>query len=138
MTTKYFILVLLVVVIVACGESNTRETGSTSDKAEMYEASELSAMMREMVSWSKEAKQSLAEGDSISVPEKFYSLGEQEATRGEHDEEAFKTMVPLYTAALEGIERGDSQQFYYDASIQACKSCHAVYCSGPLSVIEQL
>ena len=96
----------------------------------MYEASELSAMMREMVIWSKETKATLAAGDTIeSVPQSFYDLATQTATRGEHDEAAFKGMVPLYT---------DSQQYYYDASIQACKSCHGVYCGGPLDVIGQL
>ena len=131
---KYFVFTFLALTALACGQNN-----SSSDKADMYEASELSAMMREMVTWSKEVKKTLDAGDSIaSVPQEFYELASQEATRGEHDEAAFQAMVPLYTSALKGIERGDSQQYFYDASIQACKSCHGVYCSGPLDVIKQL
>jgi hypothetical protein len=130
---KYILLVLITTTIFACSQTNK------SEKADMYEASELSAMMREMVVWSKEAKATLAAGDTIeSVPQSFYDLATQTATRGEHDEAAFKGMVPLYTDALKGIERRDSQQYYYDASIQACKSCHGVYCGGPLDVIGQL
>ena len=105
----------------------------------MYEASELSAMMREMVVWSKSAKATLAAGDTIQeVPQSFYDLAKQTATRGEHDEAAFQAISPAYTDALKGIERRDSQQYFYDASIQACKSCHGIYCSGPLDVIQQL
>ena len=130
---KYLIALTIAITAIACGQSNSNE------KADMYEASELSAMMREMVVWSKEAKATLAAGDTIeSIPQSFYDLAKQTATRGEHDEAAYKGMVPLYTDALRGIERRDSQQYFYDASIQACKSCHAVYCGGPLDVIKQL
>ena len=105
----------------------------------MYEASELSSMMREMVVWSKASKAILAKGDTIeSVPQSFYDLAKQHATRDEHEEAAFQSMVPAYTDALQGIERRDSQQYYYNASIQACKNCHGVYCGGPLAVINQL
>ena len=130
---KYIVFACIALSIFACSQKNS------SEKADMYEASELSAMMREMVVWSKSAKATLAAGDTIeNVPPSFYDLATQTATRGEHDEAAFLGMVPLYTDALKGIERRDSQQYYYDASIQACKSCHGVYCGGPLDVIGQL
>lgn len=131
---KYSIILVLATVVVACGQTN-----NTSQKADMYEASALSAMMREMVTFSKKAKATLAAGDTIyDVPNHFYDLAIQTATREEHTEGAFLAMVPAYTEALRGLERRDSQQYYYDASIQACKSCHAVYCGGPLDVINQL
>ena len=105
----------------------------------MYHPSELSQMMRDMVSWSKETKRLLSKGEIIDgVPQTFYDLADQKATRDEHMEAAFQGMVPEYLEALKGIDRKDSQQYYYDASIQACKTCHSVYCGGPLSVIDQL
>lgn len=121
--------------IFACSQNSDK----ASDKADMYEASELSAMMREMVTFSKKAKATLAAGDIImEVPQTFYDLSKQHGTRDEHLESAYQSMAPTYTDALHGIERKDSQQYYYDASIQACKSCHGVYCGGPLAVINQL
>jgi|TARA_B110000908_G_scaffold170342_1_gene229646 hypothetical protein len=130
---KYILFILIAITAISCGQSNNTDT------ADMYEASELSAMMREMVTWSKEAKATLAAGDTIThVPQSFYDLATQTATRGEHDEAAFLGMVPAYTNALKGVERRDSQQYFYDASIQACRTCHAVYCGGPLDVINQL
>jgi hypothetical protein len=130
---KYILFACIAISIFACSQN------SSSEKADMYEASELSTMMRDMVVWSKAAKATLAAGDTIeNVPQSFYELATQTATRGEHDEAAYKGMVPLYTRALQGIERRDSQQYFYTASIQACKSCHGVYCGGPLDVIGQL
>ena len=130
---KYIVFAFIALSIFACSQTNS------SEKADMYEASELSAMMREMVVWSRSAKATLAAGDTIQeIPQSFYDLAKQTATRGEHDEAAFQAMSPAYTDALKGIERRDSQQYFYDASIQACKSCHGIYCSGPLDVIQQL
>jgi hypothetical protein len=105
----------------------------------MYEPSELSVTMRKMVEFSKRAKATLAAGDSItSVPQEIYDLAQRHGTRDEHTEDAFQQMVPAYTNALKGIERGDSQMYYYDASIQACKNCHGTYCGGPMAIINQL
>ena len=132
---KYIIAIVLATLVVACAQNNNTST----EKADMYEASELSAMMREMVEFSKAAKQTLAKGDTIQeVPASFYDLAKQHGTRDEHLENSFQSLAPAYTDALRGIERKDSQQYYYDASIQACKNCHGVYCGGPLAIINQL
>lgn len=131
---KYIIIGVLALVIWSCGQNKL-----TEEQADMYEASELSLMMREMVQFSKSAKQKLSKGEPIdTVPAHFYDLAKQEGTRDEHKEKAFQNMVPMYLKALEGIERKDSQRYYYDQSIQACKSCHGVYCGGPLEIINQL
>ena len=134
MKLKSTIIILIVAGIIACSKQN-----QSSEAADMYHPSELSQMMRDMVSWSKETKRLLSKGEIIDdVPQSFYDLANQKATRDEHKEAAFQGMAPEYLEALKGIDRKDSQQYYYDASIQACKTCHSVYCGGPLSVIDQL
>ena len=134
MKLKLTTIILIVSGIVACSKQN-----QSSEAADMYHPSELSQMMRDMVSWSKETKRLLSKGEIIDdVPQSFYDLANQKATRDEHKEAAFQGMVPEYLEALKGIDRKDSQQYYYDASIQACKTCHSIYCGGPLSVIDQL
>ena len=124
---KFWITILISAFILACGNS-----------PEMYEASNLSEMMRDMVNFSKEAKDSLKSDYKISVPSQFYDLASQEATRDEHKDELFQSMSKSYINALKGIERGDSQVYYYNQSIAACKSCHNSYCGGPLVVIDKL
>jgi len=134
MNLKLSIILILVLGIFACTKQN-----QNTETADMYHPSELSQIMRDMVLWSKETKNLLFKGEVIDdVPQNFYDLANQKATRDEHLEAAFQRMVPSYTNALKGIDRKDSQQYYYDASIRACKNCHTVYCEGPLSVINQL
>jgi len=134
MKLKLTIIIVIVAGIVACSRQN-----QSSEAADMYHPSELSQMMRDMVSWSKETKRLLSKGEVIDdVPKQFYELATQKGTRNEHKDAAFQVMVTEYLNALLRIDHKDSQQYYYDASIQACKTCHAVYCGGPLSVINQL
>ena len=134
MKLKLIIFSLIAVSIFACSQKDSGDS-----KAEMYEASELAAMMRDMVEFSKDAKAKLANGESIdSVPTHFWNIKTAVGTRDEHLETPFQTMTEPYLKALEGIQRGDSQQYYYDASIAACKSCHGIYCGGPMSIINQL
>jgi hypothetical protein len=135
MKLKLLIFSVIVFGVIACSQ---KDAGSGAE-ADMYEASELAALMRDMVEFSKDAKAKLASGETIdSIPAHFWDLKTAEATRDEHLETPFQTMTEPYLKALEGIQRGDSQQYYYNASIQACKSCHGVYCGGPMSIINQL
>ncbi len=133
--SKYLSIVLLLTVVVytACKQPQKEE------KAEMYEASELSATMRVMVDFSKAAKQSIAKGQSIdSIPSVIWDMATAHGTRDEHLESDFQSLTKPYLEALKGIERGDSQSYYYYKSIDACKSCHSVYCGGPMAIINQL
>lgn len=128
--------VLIFVLAIAALSCNKKQSSSN---AEMYEASELAATMRQMVEFSKYAKASLAEGKSIdSIPSAFWNLPKMQGTRNEQKENDFQQLVIPYLEALKGIERGDSQAHFYKQSIQACKSCHSVYCGGPMAIIKQL
>ncbi len=125
---KYLIVFLIAVSAFAC-----------SQNADMYDPSELSILMRDMENFSKEAKTKLENGETIdSIPASFWDLKHKEATRDEHKEDVFQSLTNPYLSALKGIERGDSQLYYYNASIDACRSCHNSYCGGPLVVINQL
>jgi hypothetical protein len=133
MKLKYIVFAIISISIIACSQNNKNE------KADMYEASELAQLMRDMVTFSEGAKAKLAAGEKIdSIPSQIWGLKEAHATRDEHLEPTFQSLTNPYLEALKGIERGDSQQYYYTQSIQACKSCHGVYCGGPLNKINQL
>lgn len=125
---RWVIAALLLSGVVAC-----------TQRADMYDSSELSTLMREMEQFSKDSREKLLKGERIgSIPEDIWNLQNKEATRGEHKEETFQALTKPYLQALKGIERGDSQVYWYNASINACRSCHNNYCGGPLVVINQL
>ena len=133
MRITYLFGIVALLIIGGCSKPAKQE------KAEMYEASELSATMRVMVDFSKAAKQSIANGEAIdSIPSVIWDMATAHGTRDEHLESDFQALSKPYLEALKGIERGDSQSYYYYKSIDACKSCHSVYCGGPMAIINQL
>ncbi|MFY0643264.1 MAG: hypothetical protein JXR19_02240 [Bacteroidia bacterium] len=123
---------LIILGVWACSKGNSKED------AEMYDPSPLSMAMRSMESFSEQAKYKLLHDEKIEVPSEFFEFYTKEATRDEHKEAKFQSLAVPYVNALKGIERGDSQMYFYQASIQACKACHSQYCAGPLAAINQL
>ena len=127
---KVYIILALSALIYACGQNND---------ADMYEASEMAELMREMVDFSKETRQKLMDGDSaITVPAAFYEMKAMQATRDEQKDQEFQAMADVYLQTLKGLESGQATAEYYQASIKACQTCHSTYCGGPLEIINQL
>jgi hypothetical protein len=125
---KYIITALLAITIFSC-----------SQNAEMYDPSELSVVMRDMEDFSKDARKKLLNGEKIdSIPSQIWDIRHKVSSKGQHEEETYQSLTYPYLAALQGIERGDSQMYFYNASIDACRTCHNSYCGGPLVVINQL
>jgi hypothetical protein len=111
----------------------------TEQEPELHDPSEMSLLMRKMVEYSKQAKQNLANGKALdSIPSRFYDLLTLKASRNEQKEVPFQNMAIYYLAQLRGLERADSQEYFYRESINACKSCHSTYCNGPMLIIEKL
>jgi hypothetical protein len=100
--------------------------------------SELSALMRVCVDDLIAAKQALASGQ---VPRPMRpthrrmrcSWHSKEDTRNE----TFDGLARSYLDAVEGFDRGPSQE-QYNAVVQGCVTCHSVFCGGPLDLIEDL
>ena len=127
---KFLILAILSTSIFACSQKD--------NKADMYEPSPMSQLMRRMVVFSKRSQTKISRGDTIRVPKVLYELPIRKGTRDEHKDSAYQQMARIYMDKLKGIERGDSQAYYYQESINACKSCHSTYCGGPMKVINKL
>jgi len=132
---KALIFLSLAVSVVACKQSQE----SKNETADMYEASELSQTMRDMVEYSKLVREQIRNDEQVSpVPEHIWNLKKAEGTRDEHLEDVFQALADPYLEALKGLETSDSNAYYYSKSIAACKACHSSYCGGPLQVINQL
>ena len=138
MAKKILVIVILIAPIVF-GIIGCKKPVKQDEQADMYQASELSLVMRTMVDYSKACKAALEAGESLpKAPDQIWTLQQATATRGENNEDAFQSMTSPYLEAVRGIERGDSQAYYYARSIDACVACHSTYCGGPMSIIQKL
>lgn len=131
---------------VGCQQNNAPSESDNSEKAEekeMYEASELAALMREMY------EQNLAIGEEInagnlpeSFPEDFKTIHTAIATPGmKHDTAYFNLMAEQYLRNMEKITEAETKQeakIAYNEMVLTCASCHQVYCQGPLPKIRRM
>jgi cytochrome c556 len=129
---------------------NQNATTSADKKAEdknleMYEESELAALMRQMYDTNLELKKKLENGEMpASFPEDFYTLHDAVATKGmisEKNRSTFEALADQYKDDLKEIENAATPaqaKIAYNEMVMTCASCHQIYCQGPLPKIKRL
>ena len=110
----------------------------TNKGPDMYEASPLAQLMRDMVEFNKSARLDALEGRTIDIPDAFYSIREKQATRDEQKDDAFQSMAALFLARMKDVDGNAEPAEAYHRMINACIHCHNTYCGGPLEIINQL
>lgn len=134
---------------VACNSNTETQEVTTESKAEepkeleMYETSELAALMRKMYEDNLELKKDIMEGKiPESFPEDFYTIHTAIATKGMvSDTNTFNAMANTYLANMKKIteaETPEKAKIAYNEMIMTCASCHQIYCQGPLPKIRKM
>lgn len=135
----------------ACSPSGDEATGSAEEnlpakeeakELDMYEASELALLMREMYASNLALRDSLLQGVlPPSFPEDFRRIHSAEATDPAELDETFKALATQYLAAMDSIvsaQEPAQAQRHYNALVETCASCHQIYCQGPLAKIRRM
>lgn len=145
MSRKYIVTGCLALAsfFIGCQSQGTAETESTEEKElEMYEASELANLMREMYEDNLEIRKKIIDGElPESFPEDFYTIHTAKATEPEKLNETFKALANEYIENMEQItaaqNRADAIKAY-NGMVSTCASCHQIYCQGPLPKIRKM
>ncbi len=125
-------------------DSSTGEVDQQeASEPEMYEASELASLMRQMYEDNLEIGKEIEAGNiPKSFPEDFRNIHSAVATPGmKHDTAFFNAMAEQYIHNMELITRAETKQeakIAYNEMILTCASCHQVYCQGPLAKIRRM
>ncbi|CAE7369959.1 unnamed protein product, partial [Symbiodinium sp. CCMP2456] len=121
--------------------TNASAEGSQDKELEMYEASELASLMRQMYEGNLDLKKQIAEGKvPESFPEEWKKIHTAEATNPEELNETFDALAKQYIANMESIAEAKSTaeaKIAYNAMVGTCASCHQIYCTGPLAKIKK-
>lgn len=122
--------------------TNASAEGSQDKELEMYEASELASLMRQMYEGNLDLKKQIAEGKvPESFPEEWKKIHTAEATNPEELNETFDALAKQYIANMESIAEAKSTaeaKIAYNAMVGTCASCHQIYCTGPLAKIKKM
>jgi cytochrome c556 len=143
---KYWLLLGCALLFVSCNESSTEELKveevAMEDKKdfEMYEVSEMSAIMQHMYQLNEQLKERIESGEELgSFSESFERMLNAKMTNDKPMDDFFKTHAETFLANQRSIYENPAQaKELYNEAINSCISCHEVKCTGPITKIEKL
>ena len=128
---------------VEANEENTVEKttdSTTTEEFEMYEMSEMAALMEQMYVDNQRLKDRIIKGDTIGkFPQHFIKIHKAVMT-DEHDKDAFfDEQAAKFIKAQELIYQDPKNaKEHFNNGIDACIKCHEVKCGGPIPKIKKL
>ncbi|MBD3723589.1 MAG: hypothetical protein IE891_02090 [Flavobacteriaceae bacterium] len=120
----------------ACSSDSTK----TEDGFEMYEMSEMAALMEQMYVDNQRLKERILKGDTIGkFPQHFMRIHEAVLTDETDKDDFFNTQAKKFIEAQELIYKDpENAKEHFNNGIDACIRCHEVKCGGPIPKIKKL
>ncbi|WP_293892952.1 hypothetical protein [Flavobacterium sp.] len=142
---KRIVTLVLVCVLCSCqkkevkGEEKKCPSGKEK-KLEMYQMSEMAALMEQMYVDNKRVKERIQKGDTIGqFPEHFLKIYTAKFTDETENDLFFKQKAKDYIAA-QRLLYSDPENLtaHFNAGVDACLKCHESKCGGPIPRIKKL
>ncbi len=131
-------LILLLFFIVSC---KTEEKKEEKEKLIMYQASEMTELMRGIYEFNKATKRKIEHNqDLFEYPEEFKNIKTAKLTDPSDRDTEFDSLAIIFLENQKTAYsfKGDLAKYSYNKSINACISCHKTRCTGPLPKIKKL
>ena len=128
---------------VEANEENTVEKttdSTTTEEFEMYEMSEMAALMEQMYVDNQRLKDRIIKGDTIGkFPQHFIKIHKAVMTDETDKDAFFNEQAAKFIKAQELIyEDPKNAKEHFNNGIDACIKCHEVKCGGPIPKIKKL
>lgn len=128
---------------VEANEENTVEKttdSTTTEEFEMYEMSEMAALMEQMYVDNQRLKERIMKGDTIGkFPQHFIRIHKAVMTDETDKDAFFEEQAAKFIKAQELIyEDPKNAKEHFNNGIDACIQCHEVKCGGPIPKIKKL
>ena len=121
-------------------ETCTTDSTSSKDGFEMYEMSEMAALMEQMYVDNERLKERIVKGDTIGkFPQHFIKIHKAVMTDETDKDAFFNEQAAKFIKAQELIyEDPKNAKEHFNNGIDACIKCHEVKCGGPIPKIKKL
>jgi hypothetical protein len=136
---------LLLVSVTGCSTDTHNDSSTTAQakekkKFEMYEQSEMTALMLHMYQVNEQLRKRILEGENIGdFSESFERILQAEQTGGKELDDFFKQHAETFLSLQRSIyDNPGSAAEQFNVAIDACIACHQVKCTGPIQKIEKL
>lgn len=141
---KKIFLILPLFFLFSCknddAEVCTTESKSEKEGFEMYEMSEMAALMEQMYVDNQRLKERIKKGDTIGhFPQHFMKIHSSVMTDESDKDGFFKAEAANFIKAQELIYQDPTNaKEHFNKGIDACIKCHEVKCGGPIPKIKKL
>lgn len=152
---KVFFVSLLALGIVfqSCKQEDKKETAEVENKEacvsdstknedgfEMYEMSEMAALMEQFYVDNQRLKERILKGDTIGqFPQHFMRIHEAVLTDESDKDQFFVEQAKKFIEAQELIYNDPANaKEHFNKGVDACIQCHQVKCGGPIPKIKKL
>ena len=121
-------------------EESVKEVTQTSEEFEMYQMSEMAALMEQMYVDNERLKDRIIKGDTIGqFPQHFTKIHEAVLTDDTDKDAFFKEQASKFIIAQELIYKDpENAKEHFNNGVNACIECHQVKCGGPIPRIKKL
>ena len=123
------------------GQKETNGETTEEWEPDMYEASELVLVMRQMYDDNMALKTRIQEGHvPESMPEEYNKILTASATNPDELDQLYYAMAQVYLNDWEALTLADESDVLekYNNMVKTCVNCHQNYCMGPIPKIEKL
>lgn len=141
---KKYIYILCTLFLFSCKKEDndavSSKTSSNEEGFEMYEMSEMAALMEQMYVDNQRLKERIKKGDTIGqFPQHFLKIHESVMTDESENDAFFKEQAKLFIKSQEQIYKDPKNaKAHFNKGIDACIQCHEVKCGGPIPKIKKL
>ena len=144
---KVFLECLVVFLFLSCNSSEKVENKVTitdgTKTYDVYQASEMSTLMKGMYAYNMQLKTDIEAGNELSgeFPEEFLKIHSAELSETKLRNETFQYFSVKFIDVQRQVFKQDSMlsvKERYNSSINMCLSCHKTECTGPMPKIKKL
>lgn len=140
---RYIIGLFALVLFTFCQRAEKEKTADVTTetkKFEMYDMSEMSALMEQMYVDNQRLKERIKNGDTIGAfPNHFMAIHKAVMTDDSENDAFFKEQAKVFITAQQRIyEDPKNAKEHFNEGVNACVRCHEVKCQGPIPRIKKL
>jgi len=146
---KKVVLVVLALSLFSCQKKEAKKevkkeekqcSSGSGKKLEMYQMSEMAALMEQMYVDNQRLKERIKKGDTIGqFPQHFLKIHKAVMTDDSDNDAFFKVQAAKFIKAQELIYKDPKNaKEHFNDGVDACIQCHQQKCGGPIPRIKKL
>ena len=145
---QFFIVLFTILLLSSCNKQEEKKpvakkevpAKTESKEFEMYEMSEMAALMEQMYVDNQRLKERIKNGDTIGkFPSHFLEIHKSSMTDESENDAFFKKQAEVFINSQKLIyEDPKNAKEHFNAGVSACLACHQVKCAGPIPRIKKL